>query len=123
MADDAAYAPNTIKQYKKLGTIAPTTQGYTVSAPSATPGSDWNLSTIYPPTLALASGGWPVGSTPTGVMCDGAGYIVGRQLNDTVDISYPVAANALYPYCFHIIRASGTTATGIVVIRTDAVRG
>lgn len=56
--------------------------------------------------------------TPDGVLVGVAGNIVGRLLDDSADITYPVPAG-LSPLRFKIIRstANSTTATGIVLVK------
>ena len=52
-------------------------------------------------------------SSMRAVLVGVAGNIVGRQVHDSADITYPVPAGFL-PMRFNVIRKTGTTATGLV---------
>jgi hypothetical protein len=66
--------------------------------------------------IDLSAADW-VPTAPCRVLLVGlAGNIVGRQVHDTADVTYPVPAG-YNPLRFKIIRKTGTTATGLVAIR------
>lgn len=66
-------------------------------------------------SLALNIGGGDqvLAQAARGFYCSGAGNIVGRLIEDTVDQTFSgLSAGTVYPFAFAVIRATGTTATG-----------
>lgn len=52
----------------------------------------------------------------TGILVGVAGNVVGQQLDDTGDITYPLPAG-VSPLRFKSITQAGTTATGLVILK------
>lgn len=51
-----------------------------------------------------------------GIICTGGGFISVIAADDTAAVSIPVLAGQTYPIRAKVIRATGTTATGIVAL-------
>jgi hypothetical protein len=66
--------------------------------------------------VAFTDGLYTASFQATGILVGVAGNIVGKLLEDTSDITYPVTAG-MNPLRFKTITESGTTATGLVVVR------
>lgn len=54
---------------------------------------------------------------PRGIHVGGAGNITGRLVGDTADITITNVQVGFYPWAFKIIKATGTTATSMVIFR------
>lgn len=66
--------------------------------------------------VVFAGGSFTPTISPTAILVGVAGNIVGKLLDDASDITYPVQAG-MNPLRFLSITESGTTATGLVVVR------
>lgn len=49
-----------------------------------------------------------------GIMVTAAGNIAVFFMNDSVAVTIPVAVNTIYPFMLKQVKATGTTATGII---------
>lgn len=78
--------------------------------------SDPQASARLGEAVAYTGGTFTPTISPTGILVGVAGNIVGKLLDDTGNITYPVVAG-MNPLRFASITESGTTATGLVVVR------
>lgn len=58
-------------------------------------------------TVALAQ-------APVRIFVGGAGNVIGRAINSGADVTFACPAGAILPVRFQYIRATGTTATGLI---------
>lgn len=66
--------------------------------------------------VTFSGGTYTAGFQATGICAGAAGVVVGQLLEDESDISYYVNAG-VNPLRFKSITESGTTATGLVILR------
>jgi len=51
---------------------------------------------------------------PDRIYCGGAGNVIGRAINSGADVTFAVVAGGILPVRLQFVRATGTTATGLI---------
>jgi hypothetical protein len=67
-------------------------------------------------TVTFTTGLFTASFQPTAIVATAAGNVVGKLLEDSTDRTYGVTAG-VNPLRFKTITESGTTATGLIVVR------
>lgn len=64
----------------------------------------------------VGGGDQVLGNASRGVFCTGSGNLVVRFVDGSADVTLPLSSNTVYPFAIAIVRQTGTTATGFLLM-------